>query len=677
MLAGNPKPKQYAVNIPRGVRSGDNFAVIVEGQQISVRCPEGKSENDRLIITVPELSQTQQFQVVVPTGVEPGHQFRVSVNTQEVMITCPPGVHPGQKVTFQLPKKVPTISNNPPAPTTSPTPAPPPAPTPFLPPILPEPPRPHSDRAVSHQMFEVTVPDGVVEGQSFALMAKGQRVMVTCPIGVHAGQKIRFQLPIPAGQTIDELKTFRVNYDKDGWMRSLGQDLKFHWVYNTVDGSSSINHDNNSFVRTLCRDERGLIISIGAVSSKDYSIDTHVAGTNIRYTDLTEAAQLPFSQKVDWLKSKFNSIRLKWEDGHKKVQIRRAQAMEDAVHIFSQFSAVDMKRVFRFEFTGEPALDAGGVAREFYSVVCGQIFNPDFGLFSYSAENQMCMTINPSSGLANGHHLRYFYTAGQILGKALMDAQIIPMHLVRPLYKHLLGWPITVRDVEHVDPAYFRSLMSLEEMEDVADLCLDFSITVESFGATETVDLIPGGRDISVTKENLSQYIESQTKHLLLTRVHEQLVQLLRGFYDVIPESLLTIFDFQELELVLHGLPTIDLSDWRQNTIYTGVFASRPDHEVVEWFWSVVGEFEQEMKAKLLQFVTGTAGVPALGFAYLQGNDGVIKKFCIFGDKDSKGCPRAHTCFNRIDLPVYANKMELKKYLTLALSMESIGFSIE
>jgi hypothetical protein len=45
--------------------------------------------------------------------------------------------------------------------------------------------------------------------------------MVTCPPNVRPGQKIRFQLPIQLSQ--QQLETFKVNYDKDGWMRCLGQ----------------------------------------------------------------------------------------------------------------------------------------------------------------------------------------------------------------------------------------------------------------------------------------------------------------------------------------------------------------------------------------------------------------------------------------------------------------------
>lgn len=38
---------------------------------------------------------------------------------------------------------------------------------------------------------------------------------------------------------------------------------------------------------------------------------------------------------------------------------------------------------------------------------------------------------------------------------------------------------------------------------------------------------------------------------------------------------------------------------------YTGEFLNTPSHRVVTWFWEAVREFEQEQKAKLLQFVTG------------------------------------------------------------------------
>jgi len=659
-MPGRPSNQRFYVTIPRGVRPGQHFAVLVNGSQMMVKCPDENKPGDRLIVTAPR-QQSQQYVVTVPANIKSGQQFRVMINNQEVMVTCPRGVKPGQRVTFQLPTQE----------------------------------KPVASTAPNHQMFEVVVPEGVRPGQPFALVANGQRVMVTCPPNVKPGQKIRFQLPIQLTQ--QQLQAIRVSYDKDGWMRCLGQDLKFHWVYNMSETSSkteaerkiSFNIDNTAYVRELTPINNPIPISTSSaanyspkhslafIPATEYAIETSVKGTTVSYQEINSVAMLPFQQKVEWLKNQFSALRVPWEEGHIKIKVRRATLLHDAMDCIESIDPADMKKSFRFEFVGEPALDAGGVAREFYTCICEQICNPDVGLFSYSSANQMCMHFNKSSGIFNEQHLKFFHMIGRVLGKALMDAHITPVHLVQPLYKHIMGWPISLRDLEHIDDEIYRNLMELLNIEDVGMLYLEFVVTEDHLGSTETVELVPGGGDITVTAENLTEYLQAQLRYRLLGSIKDQLTAFLDGFYDVIPEPLLSVFDFQELELLLHGLPNIDMDDWVKNTEYTGEFVGQPNHRVVTWFWEIVKSFEHENKAKLLQFVTGTAGVPVQGFSCLQGNDGNVRKFTIFGDKNVKVFPRAHTCFNRIDMPIYKTKAEMQKYLTMAVTMESSGFDIE
>ena len=587
---------------------------------------------------------------MVPANVRPGQQFKVVINNQEVMVTCPRGVASGQRVTFQLPQenKTPTAAPN-------------------------------------HQMFEVVVPEGVTSGKPFALMANGQKVMVTCPPGVKAGQKIRFQLPIQLSQ--EELKSHTVNYEMDGWVRCLGNDLKYHWAYSTASDKEKseetkstqvidFNVEERSFVRQI--DGNGSQKTIKWVAAEEYASATSVSGTTVDYQELNNIARNKnFDEKCTWLKNQFNAIRIPWEDGHMKIRVHRATLLQDAVDAMESVESEDMKKIFRFEFIGEPALDAGGVAREFYGLVCEQLFNPDCGLFRPSAVNQMCMQINPNSAITTENHLRYFHMAGRVLGKALMDNMITPVHLVQPLYKHMMAWPVSMRDLEQVDDQIYRNLMNLLSMDDVSMLCLDFTVTEDHLGTTSTVELMENGADITVDNSNCGTYLEAQLKYRLLNLVNEQLLQFLRGFYDVVPEPFLSVFQYQELELLLHGLPNIDMDDWIANTEYTGEFNGQPNHRVVKWFWEVVREMSQDKKAKLLQFVTGTAGVPVAGFCALQGNDGNVRLFTLHGDKNVKVFPRAHTCFNRLDFPIYKSKEEMKKYISLAVDIEGFGFAIE
>lgn len=49
------------------------------------------------------------------------------------------------------------------------------------------------------------------------------------------------------------------------------------------------------------------------------------------------------------------------------------------------------------------------------------------------------------------------------------------------------------QDLEHVDDQIYRNLSELVNLEDVGMLYLEFVVTEDKLGVTETVDLIPGG----------------------------------------------------------------------------------------------------------------------------------------------------------------------------------------
>jgi len=279
-------------------------------------------------------------------------------------------------------------------------------------------------------------------------------------------------------------------------------------------------------------------------------------------------------------------------------------------------------------------------------------------------------------------HLVYFRFLGRVLGRALFDRQLVKGHMTRTIYRHMLGWPVTFEDIESQDEDYYKSLRKLSRMspESIPNMCLDFTVTEEHMGAFTDHELIEGGRDREVNSGNLPEYLELNLKHRLMGRTKLQLTELLLGFFDIVPEPALTVFDANELELILCGLPVIDIDDWKANTLYSGLFTNIAlKEQVVGWFWEIVTEeFDTEMKARLLQFVTGTSGVPSRGFSVLQGIDGNIKKFTIHGvDLTTSPYPRAHTCFNRLDLPLYSTKQELHEKLKTTITLCGVGFDME
>lgn len=164
---------------------------------------------------------------------------------------------------------------------------------------------------------------------------------------------------------------------------------------------------------------------------------------------------------------------------------------------------------------------------------------------------------------------------------------------------------------------------------------------------SKVVELVPNGANIAVTDENKMEYINLRFQWIMASSISQQLASLMQGLFAIIPRELLSVFDHQELELLICGIPEIDIQDWQQNTIYVG----DRDDRVTGWFWNIVGQFTNEQKARLLQFTTGSARVPVQGFKALTMNDGRICPFAIqCVTKDECLYPRAHTCFNRYDL---------------------------
>lgn len=56
-----------------------------------------------------------------------------------------------------------------------------------------------------------------------------------------------YSFQIPAQLSQEQLQAIRVSYNEEGWMRCLGIDLKFHWIYNKSNTTSEENTHKYEF----------------------------------------------------------------------------------------------------------------------------------------------------------------------------------------------------------------------------------------------------------------------------------------------------------------------------------------------------------------------------------------------------------------------------------------------
>ncbi|GAO46185.1 hypothetical protein G7K_0422-t1 [Saitoella complicata NRRL Y-17804] len=354
-----------------------------------------------------------------------------------------------------------------------------------------------------------------------------------------------------------------------------------------------------------------------------------------------------------------------------QLNVRRDQVFHDSFRALYFKTADEIKySKLNIRFHGEEGVDAGGVTREWFQVLARQMFNPDYALFTPVSSDSTTFHPNQTSGV-NPEHLLFFKFIGRIIGKALYDNRLLDCYFSRAVYKRMLGTPVSLKDMESLDLDYYKSLCWILE-NDITDIIAEtFSMEVDEYGVTKIIDLKPDGRNIPVTEENKQEYVKLVVEYRLITSVKEQLDNFIMGFHDIISPDLVKIFNEKELELLISGLPDIDIDDWRNNTEYQNYTAASPQ---VQWFWRAVRSFDDEERAKLLQFSTGTSKVPLNGFKELEGMQG-IQKFSIHRDFASiERLPQSHTCFNQLDLPAYESYEQLRTQLLMAISEGNVGF---
>ena len=157
-----------------------------------------------------------------------------------------------------------------------------------------------------------------------------------------------------------------------------------------------------------------------------------------------------------------------------QLNVRRARVFEDSYQYLQRKTGEQIKHgKLSVRFYDEEGVDAGGVTREWFQILARQMFNPNYALFQPCAADRLTYQPNRASAV-NPEHLSFFKFVGRVIGKAIFDGRLLDAYFARSLYRQLLGKPVDYRDVEWVDPEYYKSLCWILE-NDPSPLDLTFS----------------------------------------------------------------------------------------------------------------------------------------------------------------------------------------------------------
>ncbi|KAF9113932.1 Ubiquitin-protein ligase E3B, partial [Mortierella sp. AM989] len=306
---------------------------------------------------------------------------------------------------------------------------------------------------------------------------------------------------------------------------------------------------------------------------------------------------IPFSARLeifrDFIKEekqqRAQSLALVRPDLHQSVmvKVRRGYVLEDGYQSLGQLSANGWKNTIRVKFVNESGvdeagIDQGGPFKEFMESFLESGFSPNLNLFTTSTASMNMLYPSPTSHFTHpSTGLELFRLFGKMLGKAMYEGLLIEVKFANFFLSKILGRTVFLDEMRSYDEQVFQNLMFVKKYEgDIEDLGLTFSLDEEIFGTHRTIELMAGGKDIEVTKDNRINYI------------------------------------FKELHRVIAGEDIdFDVQDLRAHTEYQNGYFDH--HPVIRNLWAVLEDFTSEEKRAFLKFVTSCSKPPLGGFKHL------------------------------------------------------------
>ena len=352
------------------------------------------------------------------------------------------------------------------------------------------------------------------------------------------------------------------------------------------------------------------------------------------------------------------------------LRVRRNNLLQDAMHFLQMVlrsSPKDVKKPLRVVFDGEEGVDGGGLRKEFFQLLCEEIFNPQRGMFLYNKETRLTWFAGGTFESAES-----FAMIGTLMGIAIYNGILLDLHFPLVLYKLLLGKLVDETDLGELEPGLGRTLANLRDygpgLEE--DLQLTFEIDeTDLFGAHTTHELVVGGSEKNVTCENVDFYIDRYVARKVVGRHQEQINAFRHGFHFVINGPALELFTPSELKTLVCGVDDLDFAALEDACAYEGGYS--PEHPAIIKFWKCVHGLSESEKFEFLRFSTGCARAPIGGLGNLHPPFKIQR-----AGPDAESLPTASTCFNTVLLNEYANVEKMKKKLLVAIHNYE-GFGLE
>lgn len=212
------------------------------------------------------------------------------------------------------------------------------------------------------------------------------------------------------------------------------------------------------------------------------------------------------------------------------LKVNRNNLIKETLDAVSSPS-INLQKPLKVKFENEQGVDEGGVRKEFFMLLVRQLFDANYGMFSYNDKLHL-FWFNLFSFEPN---IKYEFI-GIILGLALFNNVILDIKFPIVVYKKLLDYPLQFEDIKECDPDLYHTLSYLKNTNDEnlkEILNVNFTVTVDKFGEKIEISLKEHGEEIFVDNNNKDEYIELYLDWYFNKSIEKFFEYFKTGFYRV------------------------------------------------------------------------------------------------------------------------------------------------
>ena len=212
------------------------------------------------------------------------------------------------------------------------------------------------------------------------------------------------------------------------------------------------------------------------------------------------------------------------------------------------------------------------------------------------------MVPNPTATYSNA--ILMYVTLGKLMGMAIRNKMYMDLSFPSIIWKQLGNDKVNEDDLSNIDHMLLTTVNRLRNLEKEGVVTKEMfnDLFFETFSIRgsdgNVVMLKPGGDKIDVTWETRHEYCDLTIKYKL-NEFKSQCNAIRKGLAQIIPQKVLSLFTWKELEKYVCGEPEINIDLLMSVTDYSGYSES---DALIKQFWKLLKSLPNRSVVEELHF---------------------------------------------------------------------------